>query len=512
MKTTQRVFLNSATRWFAIAVQGALGLFLVRFLLSELGQDGYGLVSLMGGVIAFSSIAEFGLSGALSRYLAAQVASKNNNKFNELASTAMLFYIIIGTALAISCSLLAEKIAQVLNVPPSLLPQAGFLIRWYAGPAICLSFLSPLYTAVIASTNRFDILNWISIGTGLVRAVVLFLLMGLVKMGLYGWVGGMLFSQGLNLALAVLAAYRTWPMLRLNPAKAKLDTLHMLFSTGVYLFALQLANLLGVQADPLILTAFFGPAAVALYSPATTLVSAIRPLVTTLVDQLHPLATMYYESGQMKKLQEVLIRGTKYTLLLGVGACVVLSVFADTITQLWLERSLGSQYVVTAQVLVLWLAIDLLSYAGGTQWPVLLGMNRLRFLTLTQVSFAVLNVAASIVLVRFTSIGVVGVVIPTLVLALIRRPLIMVYTAHVCGLPFSQYLRGAYLRPAIVLTLLTGAAVIVRILAKPSAMLALLWGFVLGVLFIALCWWVGFDAADRRFVLEMLRPKLHMLP
>jgi len=117
MKTTQRVFLNSATRWFAIAVQGALGLFLVRFLLSELGQDGYGLVSLMGGVIAFSSIAEFGLSGALSRYLAAQVVSKNNNKFNELASTAMLFYIIIGTTLAISCSLLAKKSLRFLMCP-----------------------------------------------------------------------------------------------------------------------------------------------------------------------------------------------------------------------------------------------------------------------------------------------------------------------------------------------------------------------------------------------------------
>jgi len=248
-----------------------------------------------------------------------------------------------------------------------------------------------------------------------------------------------------------------------------------------------------------------------MYTPATTLVGAVRPLVTTLVDQLHPLATMYYESGQIKRLQEVLIRGTKYTFLLGIGACVVLAVFADPITQLWLGRALGSQYVVTARVLVIWLAIDLLAYAGGTQWPVLLGVNRLRFLTLTQLPFAILNVCASIALVRFTSLGVVGVVIPTLVIAIIRRPIVLVHTARVCSLPVLQYLRGAYLRPVIILILLTGAGVILRIVVKPSSVSTLLAsGSAMGVLFASLCWWVGLDEVDRSFIREMVKPKLRI--
>jgi hypothetical protein len=81
----------------------------------------------------------------------------------------------------------------------------------------------------------------------------------------------------------------------------------------------------------------------------------------------------------------------------------------------------------------------------------------------------------------------------------------MVYTAHVCGLPFSQYLRGAYLRPAIVLFLLTTAALGTKILFKPTSILTLVGtGGVLALIFAILCWFIAFDTTDRAMLHRIL--------
>lgn len=506
MQTTRRVLVNAVTRWLATLIQGALGVFLVRFLLAQLGQEGYGLTALMAAVVSFAMIADLGLGGALARHLAAQLATGDQARFDELASTALAFYLAVGSTLALLCAMFAHPITRALNVPPALMSAGVFLVRWYAAPAILLAFVSPVYLGIVTSANRFDLANWIAIGTSIFRTASLFAILSLTTAGLYGWAAGTLFSQGLTLALTAWAAYRVHPGVQVRVRCARPSSLATLFSTGAYLFALHLANLLSVNADPLILTTFIGPSAVALYTPAVTLTAAVRPLVNTLADQLHPLTTSYYERGNKQNLQVVLVRGTKYTFLLGVGACVMLGVFAEPIMRLWLESFLGTQYLVTAQVLVFWAAIDLLSYASGSQWAVLLGMNRLRFLVLTQLPFAVLNVIASAALVRFTGLGVLGVVIPTLVIGAIRRPIIIVHAARLCGVPVGHYLREAYLRPTVVLALLTGAAVSVRLLAKPSSLLPLLaWGSGLGLLFAALFWWVGLHKPERATLRGVLK-------
>lgn len=503
--TPRRVLVNAMTRWMAVLVQGVLGVFLVRFLLAQLGQDGYGLTALMSAIVTIATVADLGLGGALGRHLAALLALRDKDRFNELTSTAFLFYLLVGSALSVACGLFAPQIARFINTPTLLMAQAIFLLRGYAAPALLISFITPVYLGVVSSTNRFDLLNWISAGVGVIRAASLVLILSLTSMGLQGWAGAMLFAQVLNLALTAWTAYRICPWLRVMPQLATRTAFSVLCSTGVYLFALQLSNLLSVKADPVILTTFLGPAAVALYSPAVTLVGAVRPLVTTLADQLHPLATTYHVTGDRRNLREVLVRGTKFTLLLGVGACVMLGVFAEPIARIWLAESLGSQYILTAQVLVLWTVVDLLSYAAGSQWAVLLGANRLKFLTWTQLPFAVLNVGVSAALVGFTGLGVLGVVIPTLVIALVRRPIIVVHVAHVCGVSVSDYLREAYLRPGIILVMLTGVAVGVRFLANPSSLLALLgWGSLLILCFLGLCWGVGFTKAEKAVLRAML--------
>jgi len=498
VQVSQRIAWNAVTNWVAMVVHAAVGLVLVPFLLGRLGTEGYGLAAIAGVVLSFTAMADLGLRAALSRHLAEQVALNNTRRFNELASTALVLYLTIGTALATACVLAAEPLARALRVSDALLPDAVFLVRWYSSVSILLSFLSPLFAAVVISNNRFDLRNYIMTGTGLLRGAFLFAVLGLTDTGLYGWAVVGIAATALQVGLLVIAARRLWPTMEMRLRHVRWDAAKVLASLGGSLFVLQWTNTLSVQSDPIVLTAFLGPSAVALYAPALAVAGSVRPVVQTLTQQLHPLATGLHATGQRERLQAILLRGTRYTLLMGVCACVLLGVFAGPIIQVWLGRRLGPEYLVTVQVLVAWVIVDLFNYAAGSQWPVLVGMRRLRFLLWMELSLGILNLLSSIVLVGYTSLGVVGVVIPTVVIGILRRPIVAVYVARVCGLTAGRYFLESYLRPIAVLTMLTAAAFGLRWAIGPASWISLgACAAALGVAWAGLAWGFGLTSADR---------------
>jgi O-antigen/teichoic acid export membrane protein len=371
-----------------------------------------------------------------------------------------------------------------------------------------LSFTGVVFTATITSNKRFDLTNYLAIGIGVLTAVGIFAVLGLTKASFYGWAGVSLGAQILLLFLRHHVAHRIWPSLDICLAHFRKDALRPLFSLGGYLFAFKMTNLLSVRADPIIITSFFGPAGIALYNPGASLSKHSRPLVRSLAAQLHPLATAYHVTGKTQQLQAVLLRGTRYTLLMGIPVCVVLGIFAMPIMRLWLgsERFLGAAYRIPALVMTGWAVVDFLAYAAGTQWPVLLGMNRLKFLVWTQVPAGILNLLVSIILVGYTSLGIPGIMVATVIIAAIRRPIITVYAARACGMSAGRYFMESYLRPILVLALVASVGLALRIAVAPSSLIALA-ACVAGVgcLWAPLCWWIGFNPADRESFRGLLR-------
>lgn len=510
MRISSRIAVNAVTKWVAQALHGLVGLVLVPFLIAQLGKPGYGVASLAGVIVGLSLLADLGLRAALSRQLAEQVARKDDRRYNELASTAMALYLGIGSVLAVVCFVLAPKLATYFagrkgyELSPDLLKQAIFLVRWYASSNLLVTFITPVYGASITSNNRFDLANYTNIVVNLVRLAALLLVLGLTDWQLYGWAAAMFLADLALLVCYWVSAHRARPTLRIRPHLVSRSALRPLFGLGGYLFMFQLTDLIGVKSDPLVLSRLLGPAALAVYYPALGLASMVRPMVDTLSQQLYPLTTGFHVAGQRRLLQEVLIRGTRLTWLMGIASSVVLIVFADPIMRLWLGRSLGSDYIHAARALQVWAMVDLVNFSAGTQGSVVLGMQRLGFLAWTQLPFSFVNVVASILLVMHTDLGVLGVLVPTLVITAIRRPMVSIYVSRVVKLPIRTYVTKAYLGPLIVLGALLAGALLLRHLAPPvnvgmllgeAAVTTLAWA--------ALAWYVGLQDEDRRALLDM---------
>lgn len=506
MQTSARVALNTITGWGAKIVDGALQIWLVKFLLAELGQEAFGLTGVLTSLVALTMVADLGLGTALSRQLAAHVAKNDARGVNLLASTAMAIYLGIGTVVWLALGLFSAPITAYFEIESAVLDDAILLIRWYGGALLFLSFVEPVFRAVLMARNRFDVINAATIATSLLRGLGVLLIVGLTPLGLWGWAIASLSGIVARVGITMFYAKRLWTPLALRTRYVAREACGALLSLGGFLWIAQFTRVFVQNMHPFILTKLLGLGAVAIYRPGLALSGAFRPFVMALSQQMHPLATQYFVSDDRSRLHALLLRGTRFTFLLGIPICVLLGVFADSIAYVWLSDELPDGYRVTALVILIWAAIDLSSYAEGSQWPVLLGMHRVGFILWLDLPLAIASVVASVLLVWRTDWGIIGVAIPSLVTEVIRRIILTAYTARVSGVGIRTYLRQAYIGPTLVLAGTLAGALIARFaLPSDSLLTLLLVAIQVGVVWMALAWWVGLTHSDRQLVL-MLAP------
>lgn len=160
---------------------------------------------------------------------------------------------------------------------------------------------------------------------------------------------------------------------------------------------------------------------------------------------LNPLTSELQARHKIYKIKEVLIKGTKFSLLIGLPICTVFLIMGNRFISLWM----GPEYAETSgKVLVILTITHLFSIAQYTTGNILYGINRHNLAAYCHAIEAIANLALSIILVR--SWGIVGVAIgtaiPHLIIATIVFPVIISKVVH---LKFWDYMRLSYLPPFI---------------------------------------------------------------
>jgi O-antigen/teichoic acid export membrane protein len=491
MSTSKQIGINVLTQWLSFILRAGIGIVLVPFLIRELGRDVYGLAILLGVIISFAEVADMGLRAALGRHLSEALAENNMDAYNSLAATAVAIWLSVGGILAVACAIFSGSIVAFLDIPVEIQGDANLLVMLFGSLSILMAFIQPLFSAILSSSNRFDVINRLAAGHGLTTGVLLFLVLSYSDSGIYGWGVVMLGGKVLFLIISAVVALRVMPSFQFSLKRVSWVSFRKLFSLSGYLFFLNLTNLLSSKVDPIILSRFLGPASLALYNPGLTLSSRVRPLVLVLANQLYPVTTKFHTTGDDAQMKKVLFVGTRLTLCMGIGVFAILGVLSQSICRVWLEGTLGQEYQVAGYILLGWALIDLFQAAAGSQWPVMIGKNKVRFVAYTQFPLSILNIFASVYLVNHTSLGVVAVIVPTVIIGAVRRVITTCYVRSLLDLKWGDYLRHAYLRPVIVGCLLIPIASLVSLnfpansiveLMVPILIISILWCVLFGVI------------------------------
>jgi O-antigen/teichoic acid export membrane protein len=187
---------------------------------------------------------------------------------------------------------------------------------------------------------------------------------------------------------------------------------------------------------------FIGTAAVTSYAIARSLVQYLSTIVGSMTQVFHPYASDQHERGNAAALRDVLVVGTKTSLLITLPVGVALLIVGPTFVGLWMGpqygRSAGMMLAVLTLAQVVWLS-------QSTAGNVLLGIGKHRVIAIGTLAAGVGAIVASLALVpAFGSEGVAaGPLLPILVWAAV----LPVTTARAVNMTLGDYFKHAYAGP-----------------------------------------------------------------
>src|SRR4029077_13479084 len=150
------------------------------------------------------------------------------------------------------------------------------------------------------------------------------------------------------------------------------------------------ANKLSYQLDALVIGAFIGSGAVAIWAPAERIISGTQRLTNQLNGVLFPTVVDSDATKQMDRLQKILLQGTRLSLVMVVPITVALVLLAGPLVHAWLnDKAIAAGGTVPVlQILSLAVAIRVGNATGTT---ILKGAGQHRMLAFVNLGTGVAN-------------------------------------------------------------------------------------------------------------------------
>ncbi len=491
MSETRTLARNIASRYVAIVVEAALGLVMLPFNVAHLGQAGYGLWMLAASVTTYFSILDLGYAGSVVRFVAHYRARRDAVALNEILSTTHVVFVVLAIAAYAAGAAIAFSFDRVFTVTPEQM-RTGRTVLLILSLNVAAGIAFTVYGGVVNGFQRYDLNNLVgtasSITTAAVNVLVLWLGFGLVAL-----VAATTAVRLVTYLVYRANAYRVFPELRISRSLVRVDRLRELTGFSIYMSISDWSAKVSYSVDALVIGAFMGPAAVAVWSVAQRISDFVMRLTNQLNDILFPNVVDHAAASRTERLGVILIEATRLSLAAALPIGLAVIVLAQPIIDAWV----GPDFRDSVLVLQLLVVSVILRVGNATAITLLRGAGHHRLVALTTAGAAVANLALSIALVG--PLGYAGVALGTIVpIAVIGMLILFPLACRRVDLP----LRSAAARVAWP-SLWPGVVVATGLYAVRDAVAQSAWAIALAmaggaVAYAILFWFVALAAGDRR--------------
>ena len=404
---------GTVAKYVLLFVNIGLGIFLMPFTIQHLGKAEYGLWMLAASMTAYLQLLDLGYGTGLVRQITHADARRDEDEVNVILSTFLIIYSVIGVL-----SLGAVAIIAVVVVPrfPHLSASDVRTAQWVVGilgARAALAFPMSLYGAVTTARQRFALTGWIAVAVALLQGAATYVVLtsgyGLVVLVSVSSIIGVA-----SYAAYVAAARATFPGMRVSPSRFSARQAREVTAFSLYLFLISIAFHIGSNLDNLMIGAYLGTSAIAVYAVAVRLAEFQRQLCGQFSGLLFPVIVRLDATRDAGALRAILLDGTRLALGLVGGVTVCLLAFGDRLVSLWMGSGFSDS---TLPLYVLALA-GVVMVGQGPAGSILLATGRHRIVAAASIADILLRIALTMLLVpRYGLVGVaVGTALPYVVL------------------------------------------------------------------------------------------------
>lgn len=447
----------------------ALGMWLVLtpFVLHHLEVTLYGLWALIGSVTSYGYLLDFGISGAITKYVAEYHAKEQMDDARHLVGTALISYLSISAIVMLIFGAFAPVFPRIFNIPPENHDLSSWLVI-LAGFGTALAIPSSSTTAVLRGLQRFDLMNLIGIVSTLLlaSATVIVLLLG------GGIVGYVLVGIAVNIVMLIPAVWlirRIAPELHFGTLTASREMWMKLSSFSSALFLVRIGGQLESKSDEIVIGSFLPVSFITPYSLAQKLSNFPQSLTDQFLTLLLPLASKLHAENEQSRIRSMYTISTRLTLAIFLPVGIGLFFLAGPFLAAWV----GDEFVKYRHLVVI---LSLASMIDTSTWPagaVLQGMGLPRFSGIMAITTGLSNLILSLILVK--QMGLTGVALGTLIpTSVVCLGIVLPYTTWKIGVS-PQDVFANILTPVLLPMIPASLAVyILTSLVQPASIFSIL--------------------------------------
>lgn len=344
---------NSLWHLSGSAVPALVALATVPLLISGLGLEGFGIVTLITSVVGYFGLLDLNLSAGSIRYLSQFHASKDEARFAETFWFGTLFYVTIGVLGGGLLTALANVVLErFFTVSPALQDDTLLGLR-IAALGFALAQVQNYFLAVPQALQRYD-----RSAQGEAFFGVLVNLVSAAVAVLGGGITGVIAAR-----VAVSAVNTIWLIwllgklrIPLQPQWPRSEICKALTSFSAYAYLSRLASMLHQHADKLIIAALAGPIALAFYAVPNQLASRVLGLTYRVGSVVYPRVSALAVTGQRESLRQLYLDATRWLTFLNLAVLGVIALTGEE----FLHRWVGADFVDEGYPVLLLVTLALL--------------------------------------------------------------------------------------------------------------------------------------------------------
>ncbi len=445
---------------------------LTPLILSRIGPKGYGTWAVFLAINNLTSLADLGLVGTLSKYVAEYYAQRDFAALNRLLDTGIALFTLLSLVVIALLWTGSHILVAVLFRGSSLEPGALLVLFRYFLILVGANILILLFSSVTAGLQRMDLTHVMGTVNVFVGASVGGFLLVRGR-GLPGLLAGYVFAALLTLVIYVVMVRRLLPQLMLNPLRMDGAEAKKIFNFSLRLYLTSAAVAVHNQAEKIFLTLFSGVIAAGWYDIASDVALKIRGAVGLVLTPVLPAASELGAQRDERRLAELYYRSHKYLAFIGVPIVCYTFVISNSFVKLWL----GPNLLLIARPLAILVLIGFVNLTTGPGFSMFAGSARLGPGMRSAALGLTLNVILSVALIyRY---GFAGAVIGTSLSLVIASGYFLFLFHHHTGYSVRRLLRESYVKPVICSLLLVGTLWI----AHPTGVTSWPWLVLQSILF-----------------------------
>jgi O-antigen/teichoic acid export membrane protein len=451
---------------------------------ARLGQLSLGIWDFGWTVVGMCTFATAGIRSSVSTYVARFVANRKYDSFNDIVNSCLVLF---ATAGVLTLAALAAMAVFLERIFPDAFGDELAMARWtmaILGTSAALQLPLGVFNGILTGNQRYGLVNAIDGGVHIARLVPLIalLIMGMPLI----WLAIIMFASELvDGFLKYLAARRIAPYLRLSARHVKISTIRFAVVFGGKDFLEAASRLLMYQAINMLVTTFMGAPLLAVFNRPMAMIQHAQRILTKMAAVFEPAASEAYARNDHPALQEMLVKGVRYSLFISLPLIAGMVVFGGAFLELWM----GPNYRQGALIAVMALG-NFGFLTQRTTYHILLGTGNHGRAALAMFLGAAASVVGAYVGLAVYQVGFVGLsLIIGVPFTLVNALYIPTHACWVCKMTVYHLLRRAVPGPTLAVLPFAAGLVLTYLLAGSSLTPFVFLGVALSSFLLVLTYW-----------------------